>query len=217
MIADISLPPFTTLLLILGALLVVVALAGKITIKEAAVGIDQPYLRCLAGIIGAGLIGVAVWLFAPALGSHAIESKNPSPTSAVSPSVSAPAVPLTRANGKWSVTEKVRPEYGGYEIVWTYDAVVLGSQLTMQGKKKIVRQPSSSEDAKLSADEKATVSVFTLDVTGLNAEGTYDETDSHNAHNRGTLKIHFSDRLESFSGVSQAGGSDVSTLMGSKQ
>jgi hypothetical protein len=87
----------------------------------------------------------------------------------------------------------------------------------MQGKKTIVRQPSSSEDSQLSADEKATVSVFTLDVTGLNAEGTYDETDSHNVHNRGSLKIHFSDRLETFSGATQSGGSDISALMGTKQ
>jgi hypothetical protein len=87
----------------------------------------------------------------------------------------------------------------------------------MRGKKKIVRQPSSSEDSKLSADEKATVSEFILDVTGLNAEGTYDETDSHGAHNRGTLKIRLSEKLESFSGITQSGGADISTLMGSKQ
>jgi hypothetical protein len=216
MIADLSLPPFTTLLLILGALLVLVALAGKITIKEAAIGIDQPYLRCLAGILGAAFIGVAVWLFAPAIASHAVESKSQAATPSVSASTNAPAVPLSRANGKWSVTEKVHPDFGGYEIVWTYDAVVLGTQITMQGKKKIVRQPNSSEDTKLSVDEKATVSVFTLDVTGLSAEGTYDETD-HKEHNRGTLKIHFSDRFESFSGVTQSGGSNISTLMGSKQ
>ena len=217
MIADISLPPFTTLLLILGALLVVLALAGQITVKEATIGIPQPYLRWLAGIIGAGLIGVAVWLFGPAFTSHGIQSTNSTPTPSVSASVTAPSVPIARINGKWSVTEKVRLEYGAYEIVWAYDAVVLGTQVTMQGKKKIVRQPSSSDDSKLSADEKATVSVFVLDVTGLNAEGTYDETDSQGVHNRGTVKIRLSEKLESFSGSTQSGGSDISALMGSKQ
>jgi hypothetical protein len=136
MIADISLPPFTTLLLILGALLVVLALAGQITVKEATIGIPQPFLRWLAGIIGAGLIGVAVWLFGPAFTSHGIQSTSSTPTPSVSASVAAPSVPISRMNGKWSVTEKVRPEYGGYEILWAYDAVVLALRSRCEAKKR---------------------------------------------------------------------------------
>jgi hypothetical protein len=217
-IADISLPPFTTILLIIGTLLIVLALAGQITIKEATVGIPQRGLRWLAGVIGAGLIGLAVCLFAPALISHT-PSTNASPAPAASPSIPSATIPVTRYRelaGKWSVTEKVRPEYGGYEIVWIYDAVVLGSQVTMQGKKSVVNEPSSAQEKELTPDEKGTVSVYTFVLAGLQGEGSFEEKDSHGLVTRGDLKLEFAPSLVSFTGT-EGSGANVSSLMGSKQ
>jgi hypothetical protein len=216
-IADISIPPFTTILLIVGALLIVLALSGQITIQKATVGIPQRSLRLLAGIIGAALVSAALWLvLAPA--SVPLLSHSPTQSPAASPPGPVPSasIPVSRygeLKGKWVVTEKVGIDYGGYEIIWAYDATVFGNQLTMTGKKVVVNEPHEPQEKKLSPDEKATVSIFTLVLTGQESEGTFEEKDSHGLITRGDLKINFSQNLMSFTGTA----ANVSTLIGSKQ
>jgi len=217
--ADISLPPFTTILLMLGALLVVLALAGQITIKQLRVGIQERVLRIVAGIIGSGLICAAVWLaFGPA-GKAPSSTSVSNETRTVSSPLTQGTIPVERYKdlvGKWSVTEKVRPEYGGYEIIWSYDAFVQGNQITMTGKKTFVNErdePGQTKTRDLTDDEKATVSVCTIILAGFQGEGTFEEKSPHETI-RGNLKIRFSDNLMSFSGTA---GEDVSTIIGSKQ
>jgi len=111
------------------------------------------------------------------------------------------------------VIEKVRPEHGGWEIIWLYDATVLGNQLTMQGRKTVVNEPSSTQEKELTADEKATVSIYTLLLTGLEGEGTSEEKDSHGFVNRSDVKVSFAPDLMSFTGTE----GNVSALAGSRQ
>jgi len=61
--AEVQIPPFATVLLLVGAVLILVALAGKITIKEAHLGISRASLRCAAGVIGGVFVIASVWLF----------------------------------------------------------------------------------------------------------------------------------------------------------
>ncbi len=200
----------------LGALLVVLALAGQITIKQLRVGIQERVLRILAGIIGGSLICAAIWLaFRPTdkVPSSSVSPSNETRTVSVSPTQR--AIPVERYSdlaGKWSVTEKVRPEYGGYEIIWSYDAFVQGNQVTMTGKKTLVYELGQTKMRDLTDDEKATVSVCTLILAGFQGEGTFDEKNPHETI-RGNLKIRFSDNLMSFNGTA---GEDVSTIIGSK-
>jgi len=216
--ADISIPPFTTILLILGAVLILLSLAGQITVKQLTVGISQRGLRILAGIIGVGLIAVAVWLFvAPAPNPHNSLSSVASPAPVVAATPTQKNIPLEsydKLRGKWEIIETVVPPYGNYEIVWNYNASVLGNRLTMQGNKTKVNEPGNVRP--LRPDEKATVSVYTLDLNGLEAEGTANEKDP-NGVIVSNVKIRFSEDLKSLSGTFQTGGSQVSTLMGSKQ
>ena len=220
MIADITIPPFTTLLLILGAILIVLALSGQISIKEAVVGIPQRGLRILAGLIGVGLIGVAVWMYArPASTAQTTTLNSPAGTPTAGPPVTAantPAIPYDQLAGTWKVIEKVRPEHGGWEIFWTYDAKVLGTSLTMEGKKTRVNDAGSTRERDLTADEKGTVSVFSLALNGPAAIGTFEERDSHGEIIHGNLRIQFARDLRSFSGSSLEGDAEVSALIGTK-
>lgn len=213
--AEITLPPFPTSVLIFGALLTVLALSGQITIREARVGISDARLRFVAGLIGAVLIGISVWLFfTPALTSPPALSANSAAAPAGTPLAQPRNIPIERyrdLSGKWMVIENVRPEHGGYEITWNYEATVLGSLLTMQGKKTLI------DGHKPTVSEKATVSVYTLTLGGLEVEGTSDERNANGAILRSTLKIHFAENLMSFSGTLQSGGADISTLNGNKQ
>jgi hypothetical protein len=218
MIADISLPPFTTLLLILGAVLVVLSLSGQITIREAVVGIPQRGLRILAGLIGVGLIGIAVWMYAlPA--NQTASSNGPTSTPAVSAPVigaNALAIPYDQLAGTWKVIEKVRPEQGGYEIFWTYDSKILGTSVTMEGKKTRVNDPGSTRERELTADEKGTVSVYSLALNGPAAIGTFEERDSHGEIIHGNLRIQFARDLKTFSGSCLEGDTEVSGIIGTK-
>jgi hypothetical protein len=218
MIADIALPPFTTILLALGALLILLGLTGRITLKQVNLGISQLSLRVLSGIIGAGLIGIAIWLFVfPVASSQSSSPGSTSPTPGATALSVGKTIPLERYNeltGKWEIIETVVPPYGDYEIIWSYEASVLGNRLTMQGKKQRINERQSVRP--LRADEKGTVSIYTLDLVGLEAEGKASEKDQ-NGVIVSTVKIHFSEDLKSLSGTFQTGGSQVSTLMGSRQ
>ncbi|MEA3082283.1 MAG: hypothetical protein QOD54_1989 [Sphingomonadales bacterium] len=221
MIADITIPPFTTLLLILGAILVVLSLSGQITIKEAVVGIPQRGLRILAGLIGIGLIGAAVWMYArPASSPQTTTLNSPPGTPAAGPPVTGvnnPAIPYDQLAGTWKVIEKVRQEHGGEEIFWTYDAKVLGTSMTMEGKKTRVNDAGSTKERELTADDKGTVSVFSLALNGAAAIGTFEERDSHGDIIHGNLRIQFARDLRSFSGASLEGDAEASGLIGTKR
>jgi hypothetical protein len=221
MIADITLPPFPTSLMIFGSFLFLLGLAGQITIKEARVGIREGKLRIVAALAGGAIIGVSIWLFfAPGRGPTTAANQTPSPTVTSLPQHS--TIPIERykeLKGNWMVIEKVDAKYGGWEIIWDYKATVLGGMVTMQGKKTRVNDPDSvnKKARELDADEQATVSVYTLTLQGLDAEGTADERIADGPVLKSTLKIRFDENFASFSGSLMSGGSDVSSLLGSKQ
>lgn len=123
----------------------------------------------------------------------------------------------TQLNGVWVVFEQVNKEHGGEEIIWNYEAAVNGRELTMRGRKTVVNEPGESTARRaLMPDEKLTSSTFTLVLKGLQAEGASDEQDP-NGHVYSTLKIQFSEDFKSLSGTLKTGGTEVSTLYGSKQ
>jgi hypothetical protein len=217
MIADLTLPPFTTILLIVGTLLMVLALAGQITVKQLTVGISQRSLRMLAGIIGAGFVGIAVWLFVfPTATISGLPSNigSPTPPVALRPQKIVPLERYNELSGSWEIVETVIPPNGNYEIIWSYKASVLGNRLTMEGRKTAINEPGRVRP--LRADEKATISIYTLDLNGFEGEGSASERDP-NGVIISNVKVHFSDDLKSLSGSFETGGSQISTLMGSKQ
>jgi hypothetical protein len=221
MIAEITLPPFPTTLMIIGFFLFLLGLAGQITIKEARVGLPEGRMRIVAALAGLAIIGISVWLFfAPGRGPTTANTQTPSPAPTSAPQHS--NIPIERykeLKGNWMVIEKVDPKYGGWEIIWDYKATVLGAMLTMGGKKTKVNDPDSVnvKARELDADEKATVCVYTLTLQGLDAEGTSEERIGDGPVLKSTLKLHFDDNFSSFSGSLMSGGSDVSSLMGSRQ
>lgn len=158
-------PPFPTLLLIIGSVLILLALAGQITIKEATVGIPQHSLRVIAGIIGLALVVMA-------LTRNSSPSSSPTPSSVAVEGNAQDEIPMDRYQelaGKWVIWEKVDEADGGYEIVWNYDASVMGNRLTMSGKKVAVNEKQGPRKPR--TDEKSTTSVYTLDLKGLEAVG----------------------------------------------
>ena len=208
MIAEASLPPFSTTLFLFGALLMLLSLAGQVTIKEAKVGIREKRLRLIAGVIGFVLISVSLWVaFAP----PNISQSTPTATTTPSPLTPRQSPQYKELAGRWTVWEQVSADLGGYEIIWSYDATVLGNTLSMQGKKISIKDMPPTES------EKAAVSVYSLTLNGNAAEGTSDEKNSRNEVLHAILKLQFADNLQSFSGTLRMGGKDVSTLVGTKQ
>ena len=177
----------------------------------------------LAGIIGVGLIALAIRIlgFASPTTSEHTSSTSPGPTAAV-PSPAAvqqqniPAERYKELAGTWSVTEKVQPKFGGYEIIWTYKAEVVGRQLTLHGKKTVVNEPGQAQLRKLTPEEKHTDSLCILFLTGLQAEGSFEET-SPTEKIAGTVKLHLSEDLHSFAGTAETGGEETSTFMGARK
>lgn len=220
MIAD-AIPPFPTLLLILGAVLTLLGLTGQISIKEAKLGIPQPSLRVLAGVIGIAFVGVAIWILvfpATVASDQKVPSSPPqtAPVPAPTPESSIPNERYKELTGTWSVTEKVQPKFGGYEIIWNYTATVVGKQLTLRGKKTVVNEPGQTAQRKLTDEEKRTDSVCILFLAGLRAEGTFEEKSPRETL-AGTIKLHFADDLHSFAGTAETGGEETSTFMGARK
>jgi len=211
LLADV--PPFPTLLLIIGAILILLALAGKITIKEATVGIPQRGLRVIAGIIGTALIVVAL-----SRSSSPTLQPSPSPTpSLVDAGKAQDEIPMERyqeLGGKWVVWEKVDEADGGYEIVWNYDASVMGNQLTMSGKKVAVNEKTGPRKPR--TDEEATSSVYTLNLKGLEALGQATEKDRYGT-TPAKLQVTFAKNLKTFSGRLSTSETGFSSVNGSKQ
>lgn len=134
----------------------------------------------------------------------------------LSPRPNVPTERYAELKGKWLIREQVLPNFGGEEITWNYEGTVLGNQLTMTGRKIAVVEAGSNPKRELQPDEKATISIYTLTLQGLEAGGTSDEKDPQ-GHIYSTLKIQFSENLQSLSGNLETGGRQVSTLYGSKQ
>jgi hypothetical protein len=212
MIAD-AIPPYATVLFIFGALLTLLAFAGQITIREARVGIDKITLRFLAGIVGGCLIVGSLWLGEPARLSTENSNKE-TPSRLQSPALKVSNVPVERyadLKGKWVIAERVRKEDGGYEIIWSYDATILGNVLTMQGRK------TSINDKKPTKSEEAAVSVYAVALNGLHGEGTANEKNSRGEILRTTLTIDLAENFMSFSGSLRSGATEVSKITANKQ
>jgi hypothetical protein len=71
-------------------------------------------------------------------------SRNP-PSSLLTPTSLPPASTPTQTairydsiSGNWVVIEKVKPEQGGWEIIWAFTADVYETSLTLRGNKKRV-------------------------------------------------------------------------------
>jgi hypothetical protein len=88
-------------------------------------------------------------------------------------------------SGTWLVVEKVKPEQGGWEIVWLYDAIVRDDTLEMKGRKTRVdsKEPTSGE--------KMALSIFNLSLKGLKAEGKFEEENYRGEILRGDIKMIF--------------------------
>lgn len=170
-------------------------------------------LGSIASLVAFAL-AIAVWFFVRAHPEESVESRKKSISEQRKPRI--PIDRYRELNGTWLIFEQVNKDHGGWEIIWSYAASVSGSQLAMHGKKTTVNEPGSAAPRELAPGEKATVSVYSLTLAGLEAEGTSDEQDP-NGHVYSALKLQFSEDLKSLSGTLKTGGADVSTLYGSKQ
>jgi hypothetical protein len=114
-------------------------------------------------------------------------------------------------SGKWVVIEKVKPEQGGWEIIWEFTANVSEKSLTLKGHKTRVngKEPTRGE--------KKAVSIFNLTLDGVKAEGTFEETNYRNETLRGNIKMMFAGDFMSLSGRVFQGDEEVGTFTGNKQ
>jgi len=207
MIADIPIPPFPTALLVVGSLLILLGLAGQVTIKEARIGVNTRWTRLLTGIIGGCLIVVSIWMDFTLLPNVA-PNATPTPTP---PTEIIPLAAYRTLIGKWYVVEKVEPDYGNWEIYWQYEADVSNDQITMLGKKTLVNNKHPDWN------EKGALSTIKLKLKNFRADGYADETDASHQWTHSDIALQLSNDLLTFNGTCKIGGVTISTLIGTKE
>lgn len=115
-----------------------------------------------------------------------------------------------KAVGTWRVLEKVRPEKGGYEIVWNYTATLSKGAILFEGRKVLVNNKSPTK-----GDARARSCIYML-AESLNFEGDVDEVNHKGDHLKSTMKFFFDHSFQSFSAQNFENGVMVSELTGSK-
>jgi hypothetical protein len=113
--------------------------------------------------------------------------------------------------GDWIVIEKVKPEQGGYNIIWLYTATVRSNILTMEGRKTRVN------DKEPTSGEKDALSVFRLVLDELKAGGKFEEKNYRDEILQGNIEMFFDSDLTSLHGSVFQGGKEIATFTGSKQ
>jgi len=115
-----------------------------------------------------------------------------------------------KAVGTWQVLEKVRPEKGGYEIVWTYTATLSEGVILFEGRKVLVNNKSPTKG------DAQTRSHIHMLAESLNFEGDVDEVNHKGNHLKSRMKFFFDHSFQSFSAKNFENGVMVSELTGSK-
>ncbi len=115
-----------------------------------------------------------------------------------------------KAVGTWRVVEKVRPEKGGYEIVWDYTATLSEGAILFEGRKVLVnnKNPTKGE-----AQARTRINVL---AGSINVEGDVDEVNHKGDHLKSTMKVFFNPSFQAFSAQNFEDGVMVSELTGTK-
>ncbi len=155
-------------------------------------------------------IPVTVTVIAPSPPVQPVESTMVTPSPSVQSQTISSIPKYELVQGEWKIIENVKPEQGGYEIVWKYSSSIFDGNIRMKGQKKTVNSKEST------VGEKQAISVYDLTLKGYEAEGRFEEINYKNEVLRGTIKITFDQDLKSFSGSLYQKGKEVSTLYGTR-
>lgn len=156
--------------------------------------------------------GTAPWWWQEVLGDKSKDdASTPAPTETSNSGKVDSSFNYDSISGNWIVIEKLKPEQGSWEIMWEFVADVYENTLTLRGNKIRVngKEPSLGE--------KQALSIFKLTLDGLQAEGTFEETNYRNETLRGNIKMTFANDFKSFSGRVFQGDEEVGTFIGNKQ
>jgi hypothetical protein len=113
--------------------------------------------------------------------------------------------------GDWVMVENVKPEDGGYNIIWSYNATLQNGILTMRGRKTQVNNKEPTWG------EKKALSIFRLTLDGFKAKGKFEEEDYKHEILQGNVEIIFDADLLSLRGSVLREGKEIATFTGSKQ
>jgi hypothetical protein len=119
-------------------------------------------------------------------------------------------VSFDKADGTWRVVEKVRPEKGGYEIVWDYTATLSEGAILFEGRKVLVNNKTPTKGE---AEARSRIKVL---AGSINFEGEVDEVNHKGDHLKSTMKLFFNPSFQAFSAQNFEDGVMVSELTGTK-